>query len=51
MLKSASPTIKISTEEYNKLLAIKKLFEGQKEIMKGKAFRAKNIDDLREQLS
>ncbi len=51
MLKTTTGSrVEISRSEYEKLLHIKKLFEGQKEITEGNAFEAEDIDDLRSQL-
>ncbi len=50
MFKSEEDTINISKREYNQLVSIKRLFEGQKEISQWKAFEANGIEDLRNQL-
>ena len=50
MLSIKKETIRISRQEYEQLLAVKRLFEGQKEINQNKAFEANGINELREQL-
>ncbi|MBT4936455.1 hypothetical protein HON22_00910 [Candidatus Peregrinibacteria bacterium] len=44
-------TVEISEVEYHKLLAIKTLFEGAKEVIQGQSEEVYSIDELRQKLA